>query len=45
MQLTTPRLLLRAPLLCDLDGWAALMADPESANHLGGVQPRSRDGS
>ena len=41
MQLTTPRLLLRAPLLCDLDGWAALMADPESASHLGGVQPRS----
>jgi RimJ/RimL family protein N-acetyltransferase len=41
MQLTTPRLLLRAPLLCDLDGWAALMADPESASHLGGVQPRA----
>ena len=41
MELTTPRLLLRAPLLCDLDGWAALMADPESASPLGGVQPRS----
>jgi RimJ/RimL family protein N-acetyltransferase len=40
MQIATARLLLRAPMQCDLDGWAALMADPESATHLGGVQPR-----
>lgn len=41
MQLTTSRLLLRVPALADLDGWAALMADPESARHIGGVQPRA----
>ncbi len=41
MQLETPRLLLRPPELRDLDGWAALMADPESANPIGGVQPRA----
>jgi len=41
MPLTTPRLLLRQPVLADLDGWAELMADPEATRHIGGVQPRA----
>jgi RimJ/RimL family protein N-acetyltransferase len=41
MPLTTPRLLLREPVLADLDGWAELMADPEAARHIGGAQPRA----
>ena len=39
--LETPRLLLRPTAREDLDGFAALMADPESARFIGGVQPRS----
>ncbi|WP_240358781.1 GNAT family N-acetyltransferase, partial [Myxococcus vastator] len=38
--LETPRLLLRPPLAEDLEGFAALSADPESARFIGGVQPR-----
>ena len=40
MQVETPRLLLRQPRLSDLDSWADFMADPQAANHIGGVQPR-----
>ncbi len=40
MQLETPRLILRQPRLSDLDRWAQFMADPETANPIGGVQPR-----
>ena len=40
MQLETPRLILRQPRLSDLDCWAEFMADPQTANHIGGVQPR-----
>lgn len=36
----TSRLLLRAPVLADLDAWAAFVADPVAAEHLGGVQDR-----
>ncbi|AEI66883.1 GNAT family N-acetyltransferase [Corallococcus macrosporus] len=39
--LETARLLLRPPLAEDLEGFAALMADPESARFIGGVQPRT----
>lgn len=37
----TPRLLLRVPRAGDLDGFAALMADEESAKFIGGAMPRS----
>lgn len=37
----TERLLLRVPREEDLDGWAALMGDEESARFIGGVMPRS----
>ncbi|MFP2960559.1 GNAT family N-acetyltransferase [Myxococcus sp. 1LA] len=39
--LETARLLLRPPTMEDLEGFAALMADEESARFIGGVQPRS----
>ena len=39
--LETPRLLLRPTASEDLDGFAALVGDPESARFLGGVQPRT----
>jgi RimJ/RimL family protein N-acetyltransferase len=39
--LETPRLILRPPILADLDGWAAMMADEETARFIGGVAPRS----
>ena len=41
VQLTTTRLLLRPPQLSDLDAWAEMMAEPASADPIGGVQPRS----
>lgn len=37
----TERLLLRVPQSEDLDGWAELMGDEESARFIGGVQPRT----
>jgi RimJ/RimL family protein N-acetyltransferase len=37
----TPRLLLRPPAPEDFDGWAAFMADEESARFVGGAQPRA----
>ena len=40
MQLETPRLILRVPRLADLDAFAALMADEETARFIGGVAPR-----
>ncbi|MCY1043543.1 GNAT family N-acetyltransferase [Corallococcus sp. bb12-1] len=39
--LETPRLVLRPPTLQDLDGFSAMMADPESARFIGGLQPRT----
>jgi RimJ/RimL family protein N-acetyltransferase len=39
--LETARLILRPIALEDLDGFAALIGDPESARFIGGVQPRS----
>lgn len=36
----TSRLILRPPAQEDLDGWAAFMADPETARFVGGVQQR-----
>lgn len=39
--LMTERLLLRPPEAADFEGWARLMADPESARFIGGVQPRA----
>ena len=41
MQLETERLILRQPRQSELDDWEQFMADPETANHIGGVQPRS----
>ncbi len=40
--LETPRLILRPTALEDLDGFAAMMADPESARFIGGVAPREQ---
>jgi RimJ/RimL family protein N-acetyltransferase len=39
--LETERLTLRPPVEADLDGFAQLMADEQSARFIGGVQPRS----
>ena len=39
--LETPRLILRPPVAADLEGFVALLADPESARFIGGVQPRT----
>jgi RimJ/RimL family protein N-acetyltransferase len=36
----TPRLILRPTQLDDLDRWAELLADAESARFIGGVQPK-----
>jgi RimJ/RimL family protein N-acetyltransferase len=41
LQIETARLILRQPRLSELEQWAAFMADPQTANHVGGVQPRS----
>ncbi len=40
--LETPRLILRPTAREDLDGFAAMMADPEAARFIGGVSPRSQ---
>lgn len=40
-ELTTERLLLRPPEAADFEGWSELMADPDSARFIGGVQPRA----
>ena len=37
----TERLILRPAQLADLDRWAEMMADEESARYVGGVQPKS----
>jgi RimJ/RimL family protein N-acetyltransferase len=41
IQIETARLLLRLPCLEDLDPWAEMMVDYESAKFIGGVMPRS----
>jgi len=41
LRIETERLILRPTRAEDFDGWAALMADPESARHIGGQQPRA----
>jgi len=41
LQILTPRLLLRVPRLEDLDPWAEMMADEETARFIGGVMPRA----
>ncbi len=41
LQIETPRLILRLPRLEDLDPWAEMMVDHESAKFIGGVMPRS----
>ncbi|MET0386920.1 MAG: GNAT family N-acetyltransferase [Polyangiales bacterium] len=41
VRLETPRLILRVPSAEDFDAFAAFFADPRTAQHLGGVQPRS----
>lgn len=38
--LETERLILRSPALEDLDRWAEMMADPDTAQFIGGVVPR-----
>jgi RimJ/RimL family protein N-acetyltransferase len=40
VRLETPRLILRLPILADLEPWADMMADEESARFIGGVMPR-----
>ncbi|WNG57897.1 GNAT family N-acetyltransferase [Archangium violaceum] len=39
--LETPRLLLRPTAKEDLEGFATLIGDPESARYIGGLQPRT----
>lgn len=39
--LHTPRLILRVPMLADLDPWAAALDDEETSRYIGGRQPRS----
>ena len=41
LRIETPRLLLRVPRAEDLDAWAAMMADEQAAQFIGGVTPRS----
>jgi RimJ/RimL family protein N-acetyltransferase len=41
LRLETPRLILRAPRLEDLDAWSEMMADQVVARFIGGVAPRS----
>jgi RimJ/RimL family protein N-acetyltransferase len=41
LQLETPRLWLRVPSADDLDPWAAMMTDEETARYIGGVAARS----
>jgi RimJ/RimL family protein N-acetyltransferase len=41
VQLETARLILRPPRLEDLDAWADMMSDEETARFIGGVDPRS----
>ena len=40
VRLETPRLVLRLPTLEDLDPWAAMMVDEETAKFIGGVMSR-----
>ena len=40
LQVETPRLLLRVPRLDDLEPWAVMMQDEETAKFIGGVAPR-----
>jgi RimJ/RimL family protein N-acetyltransferase len=40
LQIETPRLLMRLPLMEDFDAWAEHVADEEAARFLGGPQPR-----
>ena len=40
LRVETPRLILRVPRLDDLDAWAAMMADEQAAQFIGGVAPR-----
>jgi RimJ/RimL family protein N-acetyltransferase len=41
IRIETDRLILRPPQREDFDGWAANMANEESAHFIGGVQPRA----
>ena len=40
LRVETPRLILRVPRAEDLDAYAAMMVDEESARFIGGVAPR-----
>lgn len=40
LRIETARLVLRPPTLEDLDPWAAMMVDEETARFIGGVMPR-----
>jgi RimJ/RimL family protein N-acetyltransferase len=41
VQIETARLRLRVPSLADLDPWAAMMADEDTAKFIGGAMPRA----
>jgi RimJ/RimL family protein N-acetyltransferase len=41
LRIETARLVLRVPTLDDLDPWAAMMTDEETARFIGGVMPRA----
>jgi RimJ/RimL family protein N-acetyltransferase len=40
LEIETPRLVLRVPRAADLDAWAEMMADAETARFIGGTMPR-----
>ena len=41
IRIETARLILRLPTLQDLDGWAEMMIDEQTAKFIGGVMPRA----
>src|SRR4051794_1407637 len=41
LQIETSRLVLRPPVLDDLDTWTAMMEDEETARFIGGAVPRA----
>jgi RimJ/RimL family protein N-acetyltransferase len=41
LRIETPRLLLRPPRLADIDAWAEMMTDYETARFIGGTMPRA----
>ena len=45
IHLKTKRLIIRAPLPSDIDGWHRLLSDPKTMNFLSDIMTRSLDDS